>query len=92
MKIAFVASIIRYGLCIIYVLFDYFFRKLLFTENYFRIAAMNLTTRGQLYTCLVLTKILFCDLNIFWTEYFLNLLFETIFYTQIYFTQELMFF
>ena len=66
-----------------------FFQKSLFTENYSLIAAIYLTTRGPLYTCLVLTKILFCDLNIFWTEYFLNLLFETIFYTQIYFTQEL---
>ena len=34
--------------------FYYFFQKSLFTENYFLIAAMNLATRGPLYTCLVL--------------------------------------
>ena len=33
--------------------FSYFFQKLLFTENYFLIAAINLATRGPLYTCLV---------------------------------------
>ena len=33
--------------------FCYFFQKLLFTENYFLIAAINLATRGPLYTCLV---------------------------------------
>ena len=33
--------------------FNYFFQKLLFTEN-FLIAAINLATRGPLYTCLVL--------------------------------------
>ena len=34
--------------------FYYFFQKSLFTENYFLIAAINLATRGPLYTCLVL--------------------------------------
>ena len=34
--------------------FCYYFQKSLFAENYFLIAAMNLTTRGPLYTCLVL--------------------------------------
>ena len=34
--------------------FCYFFQKLLFTENYFLIAAIHLATRGPLYTCLVL--------------------------------------
>ena len=52
MKIVFVASIIRNSLCIIYV-FLLFFQKLLFTENYFLIDAINLATRGPLYTCLV---------------------------------------
>ena len=33
--------------------FYYFFQKSLFAENYFLIAAINLTTRGPLYTCLV---------------------------------------
>ena len=33
--------------------FYYFFQKSLFTENYFLIAAINLATRGPLYTCLV---------------------------------------
>ena len=31
----------------------YFFQKSLFTENYSLIAAINLATRGPLYTCLV---------------------------------------
>ena len=53
MNIVFVSSIIRNKLCIIYVFFYYFFQKSL-TENYFPIAAKNLTTRGPLYTCLVL--------------------------------------
>ena len=55
MKIVFVASIIRNSLCIIYV-FYFFFQKSL-TENYFMIAAINLATRGPLYTCLVISSI-----------------------------------
>ena len=66
MKIVFVASMIRNCLCIIYVffyiimffLYYYFFQKSLFTENYFLIDAINLATRGPLYTCLV--KIWYC--------------------------------
>ena len=53
MKIMFVASIIRSSLCIIYVFFIIFFQKSLFTEYYFLIVAINLATRGPLYTCLV---------------------------------------
>ena len=53
MKIVFVASMIRNRLCMIYVFFYYFCPKSFFTENYFLIAAINLTTRGPLYTCLV---------------------------------------
>ena len=52
MKIVFVASIIRNSLCIIHV-FYYSFQKSLFTENNFLIAAINVATRGPLYTCLV---------------------------------------
>ena len=51
--IVFVARIIRNRLCIVYGFFYYFFQKSLFAENYFLIAAINLTTRGPLYTCLV---------------------------------------
>ena len=54
MKIVFVASIIRNSLCILYVFFCYFFQKWLFTENYFLISAINLATRGPLYTCFVI--------------------------------------
>ena len=32
--------------------FDYFWSKIIFSENYFLIAAINLTTWGPLYTCL----------------------------------------
>ena len=39
------------------MVFYYFFQKSLFTENYFLIAAINLATRGPLYTCLVLIYI-----------------------------------
>ena len=53
MKIVFVASIIRNRLCIIYGFFNYYFQKLLFTENFVLIAAINLTTWGPLYTGLV---------------------------------------
>ena len=53
MKIVFVASLIWNRLCIIYVFFDNFFQKSFFTKNYFLIVAINLTTRGPLYTCLV---------------------------------------
>ena len=60
--IVFVASIIRNSLCIIYGFFDYFLQKPIFTENYFLIAAINLATRGPLYTFLVsLTTC--CDFN-----------------------------
>ena len=34
--------------------FMLFFQKSLFTETYFLIAAINLATRGPLYTCLIL--------------------------------------
>ena len=34
--------------------FIIYFQKLLFTENYFLIAVINLATRGPLFTCLVL--------------------------------------
>ena len=40
------------------MVFYYFFPKSLFTENYFPIAAINLATRGPLYTCLVLAQII----------------------------------
>ena len=53
MKILLVESIIRHKLCIIYAFFDYFFPKSFFTKNHFLIAAINLTTRGPLYTCFV---------------------------------------
>ena len=36
-----------------------FFSKITFTENYFQIAAIYLTTRGPLYTCLVLYEVSF---------------------------------
>ena len=36
--------------------FYYFFQNLLFAENYFLIAVINLTTRGPLYTCLVVDR------------------------------------
>ena len=38
-----------HSLCVFWL----FFQKSLFTENYFLIAAINLATRGPLYTCLV---------------------------------------
>ena len=53
MKMLFVATLIRNKLCIIDAFFDYFFHKSFFTENYFLIAAINLTTWRPLYTCLV---------------------------------------
>ena len=60
MKMTFVASIIRYKLCIIYAFFDFFVQKSLLTKNYLCIAAIIVTTRGPLYTCLiVLAKIFF---------------------------------
>ena len=65
MKIVFVESIIRNSLCIIYVFLNYFFQKSVFTENYFLMAAINLATRGPLYTCLVLFQNHFWPKNIF---------------------------
>ena len=35
---------------------DYFFQRSFFTENHFLITAINLTTRGPLYTCLVFQR------------------------------------
>ena len=42
--------------------FIIFFQKLLFTENYFLFASIDLTTRGPLYTCLVsdISALLYC--------------------------------
>ena len=37
--------------------FYHLFQKLLLTENYFLIAAINLTTRSPLYTCPVMTDL-----------------------------------
>ena len=53
MKMVFVASIIRHELCMIYLFFDFFAQKSVLTKNYFLIAAIDLTTRGPLYTRLV---------------------------------------
>ena len=39
--------------------FYYFFQKSLLTENNFLIAAINLATRGALYTCLVLHEVMY---------------------------------
>ena len=36
-----------------YAFFDYFFQKSFFTKYYFLIAAIDITTRGPLYTYLV---------------------------------------
>ena len=52
------SNIIRSRLCIIYGFLIIFFQKSLFTENYFLIAVINLTTWGLLYTCLVFTTII----------------------------------
>ena len=52
-KMVFEARINRHKLCTIYAVFDFFVQKLFLTKNYFLIAAINLTTRGPLYTCLV---------------------------------------
>ena len=51
MKMMFMASIIRYKLCMIYAFLYFFVQRSFLTKNYFLIAAINLTTRGQLYTC-----------------------------------------
>ena len=53
MKILFVASIIRYKLCMIYAFFDFFVQKSFLTKSYFITAEIDLTTWGLLYTCLV---------------------------------------
>ena len=54
MKIVFVASIIRHNSCMIYAFLFFFVQKSFLTKNYFLTAEINLTTRGPLYTCLVL--------------------------------------
>ena len=51
-----IGPLIRYKLCISYAFFDYFFQRSFFTENHFLITAINLTTRGPLYTCLVFQR------------------------------------
>ena len=50
----FVARIVRHKLCMVYAFFDFFVQKSFLTEIYFLTAEINLTTRGPLYTCLVL--------------------------------------
>ena len=65
-----------YLLCIIYAFFalslrmtwaffDFFVQKSFLTKNYFLTAEINLTTRGPLYTCLVLVKKSFLTKNYF---------------------------
>ena len=56
MKIVFVASIIRNRLCMIYGFFIIFFKNLFLLKIIFLITAINLTTRGPLYTCLVFQR------------------------------------
>ena len=65
MKMMFVASIIRYKLYMFYVFFNFFVKKSFLTKNHFLIAAINLTTRSPLYTCIVLHED--CTLQIFKT-------------------------
>ena len=62
MKMVFVARIIRHKLYMIYAFFDFLCSKIILTKNYFHTAEINLTTRGPLYTCLVL---FFCSKIIF---------------------------
>ena len=57
MEIVFVANIIRHRLCMIYAFFYYFVQKSFSTKNYFFIAAIDFTTQGPYYTCLVYFKI-----------------------------------
>ena len=57
MKMVFVARIIRHKLCMIYAFLDFFVQKSFLTKN-FLTADINLTTRGPLYTCLVVFEIL----------------------------------
>ena len=59
MKLVFVACIVRNRLCIIYGFLS-FFQKPLFTENYFLIAEINLTT--GVHCRLVLFDYLFTDI------------------------------
>ena len=54
LKMVFVLRIIRYKLCMVYA-FSFFCSKIIFTKNNFLTAEMNLTTRGPLYTCLVMS-------------------------------------
>ena len=53
MKMKFVASI-RHKLCMTYAFFDFFCLNIIFDKKNFLIAEINLTSRGPLYTCLVL--------------------------------------
>ena len=58
-EMEYVARIIRYKSCMICAFFDIFFvQKSFLTKNYFPTAEINLTTRGPLYTCLVVSKLL----------------------------------
>ena len=50
----FVARIVRHKLCMSYAFFYFFCSKIIFDQNYFLTAEIDLTSRGPLYTCLVL--------------------------------------
>ena len=56
-EMVFVARINRHKLWMIYAFFDFFVQKIFLTKNYFLTAEINFTTRGQLYTCLVLHEL-----------------------------------
>ena len=66
MELIFGAITIRHELGIIYACFDFFFQKLFLTKHFSLIAAIDLTARGQLYTCLELFIFAFLErTNIF---------------------------
>ena len=54
MNMVFMASIIRHELCIIYAFVDFLVQISLLTNNYSLIAEIDLTSRGPLYTSLVI--------------------------------------
>ena len=69
LKMVYVASIISHKLCMIYAFFSFaFVEKSFLTKKFFLCVEINLTTRGPLYTCLVL--ICFCSKIVFYQNFF----------------------
>ena len=70
LEMVLVTRIIRHKSCMIYAFFYFFCSKIIFDQNYFPTAEINLTPWGPLYTCLVHLVLNFFVQKSFLTKFF----------------------